>query len=536
MIFRKLYLTIIIRVVLIIIIPVFIAIPDAFAENPIKGPVSKIQTPVNKDTSGYDVTFYHLNISLTDTSTYVKGNAIMVAFSLKPSLNQVVLALSNYIEIDSVYFNNHKTTFVHHNDSLTVFSILPPKEGEKFSINVYYQGISAGSGFFSGISSRADYKWKVPVTWTLSEPFGAKDWFPCKEDLTDKADSADIFITVPKGLMAGSNGILTEVDTLSDSLLTYKWETRYPIAFYLISATVADFQDYSFRIKLPGENDSLLIQNFIYNRPGALEAMKEDIDNTGKMLLAFSRLFGTYPFYKEKYGHCLAPMGGGMEHQTMTTLASFDFDLVSHELSHQWFGDWVTCATWQDIWVNEGFASYSEYLAREFIKSKESAQQWLAQTHGTAKRARTGSLYVPADQLNDYRIFDYSLTYQKGASVLHMLRYLINDDEKFFAVYRTYLNKFRDSVATADDFRKVAEEVTGLDLKPFFNQWFYGEGYPVFSVYWKSSHDSLYIDSYQSGTSSVTSLFQIPFELKIKFSDGDSALIKHPQNTLPGVV
>lgn len=112
-----------------------------------------------------------------------------------------------------------------------------------------------------------------------------------------------------------------------------------------------------------------------------------------------------------------------------------------------------------------------------------------------------------------------------------MLRYIIDNDQEFFTIYRNYLNKFRDSVATADDFRAVAEEVTGLDLKPFFNQWFYGEGYPVFSVYWKTSHDSLYVDSYETGTSTKTPLFKIPFELKIMFSNGDSALIKHDQNS-----
>ena len=143
------------------------------------------------------------------------------------------------------------------------------------------------------------------------------------------------------------------------------------------------------------------------------------------MVEEFSDLIGLYPFNREKYGHMQANLGGGMEHQTMSTMGGFSQDLTSHELAHQWFGDKVTCATWSDIWLNEGWASYLEYLYRQTI-SQSTADSWMTSTHNSARGAATGSVYVPAGA-SVSRIFSSSLTYKKGAAVLHMLRYVMGD-------------------------------------------------------------------------------------------------------------
>eukprot|EP01030_Chromulinospumella_sphaerica_P015185 gene15185-14982_t len=142
----------------------------------------------------------------------------------------------------------------------------------------------------------------------------------------------------------------------------YEWKHRYPIDYYLVSASVARYVDYSFKMHLEGSADSMLIQNYVYDNPLTLPFFKNVIDSTGILVNYFSSIYGRYPFWKEKYGHCMAPLSGGMEHQTMTTLGYFQGWLVVHELGHQWFGDNVTCGTWRDIVMNEGFASYSEYL------------------------------------------------------------------------------------------------------------------------------------------------------------------------------
>ena len=148
--------------------------------------------------------------------------------------------------------------------------------------------------------------------------------------------------------------------------LRYEWKSNYPIAYYLISFAVSEYQEYNIYAHPAGMGgDSLLIQNFIYDAPGCLDYYKAGIDETVGMVELFSDLYSLYPFHQEKYGHCLTAIGGGMEHQTMSTMGNFNFGLVAHELGHMWFGDNVTCATWSDIWINEGFATYTDYLARE---------------------------------------------------------------------------------------------------------------------------------------------------------------------------
>ncbi|NJO90434.1 MAG: M1 family metallopeptidase [Chloroflexia bacterium] len=233
--------------------------------------------------------------------------------------------------------------------------------------------------------------------------------------------------------------MLTDTVNINEKQVQYRWKSKYPIAYYLISFTVADYKDYSYYIKIPGRTDSLLFQNYVYNRPGYLEIYKPEIDKTADFLILFSKLFGLYPFYEEKYGHCVAPIGGGMEHQTMTTLYNYSYTLVSHELAHQWFGDHTTCSTWQDIWINEGFASYCEYIAYENLGTKSEAESWMQNAQTRALREAEGSVFVPFTSANDeYRLFSSNLSYKKGAVILHMLRNEINDDSVFSVEYANF--------------------------------------------------------------------------------------------------
>lgn len=206
----------------------------------------------------------------------------------------------------------------------------------------------------------------------------------------------------------------------------------------------------------------------------------------------------------------MAPLGGGMEHQTMSTMGSFGMDLIAHELAHQWFGDMVTCATWNDIWLNEGWASYCEYLHRQYVVSQNSANDWMSSTHNSARSATTGSVYVPASGItNVNRIFSSSLTYKKGAAVLHMLRKEIGDDSLFFPAVREYLQAKRHAVATTDEFRQILEQRTGVPLQNFFQDWVYGEGHPTYNIQWNWRDSVLWIQMSQSVTApSATPVFR----------------------------
>jgi hypothetical protein len=260
---------------------------------------------------------------------------------------------------------------------------------------------------------------------------------------------------------------------------------------------------------------------------------KEQIDETGAMINLFSLLLGDYPFAAEKYGHAMAPLGGGMEHQTMTTIHNFNFSLVAHELAHQWFGDYITCGNWQDIWINEGFASYMEYVAAEYLRDQEAADDWMDNALSIALGEPEGSVYVPAEEVEDNnRLFSFSLSYKKGAILLHVIRFILDNDELFFDVLSTYLSTYQNGLATGADFQTILEEVSGIDFSCFFEQWYYGEGYPVFQLFWEQDGDSLVFRSEQTGTApSVTPLFQVPFELEIILSSGQRQYVRHEQQS-----
>lgn len=487
--------------------------------------------------SAYDVKHYLLSLEVSNTDTYIEGTAELIVEASR-DLDTLVLELQDGLDVTQVLYSDvlgdptypaeNELDYVHHDHALYIILDRTRNQGELLRVMISYGG-DAGQdrGFFAGITQRRDNNYGKDVTYTLSEPHNARDWFPAKQVLEDKIDSMTFRLICDKELLAGSNGLLVSTeDAGSEHILT--WKSNYPIAYYLIAFAVADYVDYSYYAPLSGEHDSLLVQNFIYDHEGILEDWKYQIDETGDMISLFSQLLVDYPFAEEKYGHMMAPMGGGMEHQTMSTMQNFSFGLVAHELAHQWFGDYITCGNWQDIWINEGFASYMEYVAAQYLRDQQTADDWMEDAMAIALSELEGSVYVPEEDVEDvYRLFSYSLSYKKGAILLHMIRFILDDDELFFNVMKVYLDRYQNGLATGADFQAVLEEVSEMDFSCFFEQWYYGEGYPVFQLFWEQEGDSLLLRSEQTGTASqVTSLFQVPFELEIIFSNGQSQRVK----------
>lgn len=493
--------------------------------------VEYLNTPLSGEMGKYDVKGYFLDVAVDNYSTQIQGSGEIYCEVMTNELTQFVGELTNDLTIDSVWVNDSTNSFLHQDNQFIIPISSPPGSGSNLSVKIFYHGMVPSGGFFSGMTSKVDPTWGKSVTYTLSEPFAAKDWFPCKQNLTDKADSVKVSITVPDNLKAGSNGVLRSIDTLSGNKLRFNWESHYPIDYYLISITVADFLDYSIYAHPEDLTDSLLIQNYIYNDSTYFSLNKTAIDETVDIMELYSHLFGLYPFITEKYGHCVAPMGGGMEHQTMTTLAGFSFTLTSHEMAHQWFGDHVTCATWQDIWINEGFASYIEYIARQNLRTQEDADAWMEDAHIRALREPDGSVYVPFEDIGDvYRIFNGNLSYKKGASIIQMIRFELNNDSLFFEVLRDFQILYADSVATGLDFKQVLEDVSGKDFTTFFDQWYFGRGFPVYQITWGGSSDSVWIHSIQSSSSTTTPFFKMPLEFRVVMSARDT-LIRVMQET-----
>jgi aminopeptidase N len=481
----------------------------------------------------YDVTFYFLDITCSNTSIDVGGEVTIHGTVLAEPFETFAFELLADLSLENVNFNGqNQQNWVRDGDN-----VLLPVElmtaGQTFVATISYGGTPPTGGFFSGITNAHNGQWDKDVTWTLSEPFDAKDWWPCKQVLTDKADSAWIFLTTANTNLAGSNGLLTNITDMGNNMVRYEWKTNYPIDYYLISFAVADYQDYSIYAKPAGmAGDSVLVQNYIYDSPNYLNSYKTSIDAVIPMIELYSDLFLTYPFQDEKYGHCITELGGGMEHQTMTTLGGWSFNLVAHELGHMWFGDNVTCATWSDIWINEGFATYTNYLAQEKLHGWNAGQSFMIGTQNNVMSSPGGSTYIPEEDVTPddvWRIFNGRLSYDKGAAIIHILRHEINNDTVFFDVMHTFQETYTDSTATGEDFVAIAEEVSGLDLEDYINQWYYGEGYPKYDISWYMANNTMNMTVTQN-VSSSTPLFKMTMDYKLDFADGTDTVVRLYQN------
>jgi len=473
----------------------------------------------------YDVKFYFLTIHVENNTVDVEGAARIDAVVTAATLDTFALELHTDLTVDSASVNGETVAVNHTGDDLYLVLANELSHGENVSAIVYYHGTPPASGFFSGMSTSYNSQYDKNVTWSLSEPWLAKEWWPAKQDLQDKADSSWVFIITDENNLAGSNGLLTGVTPMPNNKLMFKWKSKYPIAYYLISVAVAEYEEYNIYAK-PSQmgGDSLLIQNYIYQ--GSLSNYKAGIDNTIEMMELFSDLYILYPFWEEKYGHCLTELPGGMEHQTMTTIGNFGYGLVAHELGHMWFGDNVTCATWSDIWINEGFATYSDYLTTEFLLGYQQSQDWLIGKHIYVMSQPGGSVYIPPDQANTIgRIFNGRLSYNKGACIVHMIRHELQDDDVFFDVLHTFQDQYGDSVATGVDFKEVIEDVSGQDFNDFFEQWYFGEGFPMYSIVWNQSEGNLNMNITQTTSTNTITLFKMLMPYRLNFDDGSDTTI-----------
>ncbi len=489
----------------------------------------------------YDVKYIKFNLSLTNQSIAVKGDVTTVASTVIPSFSAYVFELNNALIVDSVQIDGVTRPVITAGDLRTVDLTSALPVNTTFTVHVFYHGTPVVTGTIfggiGGINNVVSPSWGTKVTFTQSESYHAKEWWPCKQSLHDKIDSTDMWITVPDSMRAGSNGLLQAVTRIDSSHVRYEWKERYPIDHYLISASVAPYIDYSYYMHFTGSDDSMLVQNYVYPNPATLPAFKRVIDSTAMMIDYLSTLYGRYPFWKEKYGHCMAPLSGGMEHQTMTTLGYFEGSVVAHELGHQWFGDNVTCGSWADIFCNEGFASYTEDLYIEHFWSHTLSIDDIVSKQNNVKSADTGSIYLD-DTTSETRIFDTRLSYDKGACMLHMLRFVINNDSIFFQVYKTYQQDFKDRTGTIRDFRDAAKSVlgisaNGMNLDTFFNQWAYQQGFPKYSARWNNSGSDVYIQLVQN-TSLPASvpMFTTPMELRLHSTAGDTVIrVMNDQST-----
>ncbi|WP_051718466.1 M1 family metallopeptidase [Hymenobacter sp. IS2118] len=494
----------------------------------------------------YDVKYYKLDVAMENTSLNVAGSVWMrirvggqpldsLAFELYQAPANSPSGTATLL-IDSVVVNGRRSPgILRQGPDATAKLAQPALANTLADARIYYHG-KAPSGnsaaIGNGLSNRSrvnldTYRgaptFPFNVTWSLSEPFSAHEWFPCKQVLTDKADSSDVWVTTALPNKVASNGVLARTVPLPANRVRYEWKSRHPIAYYLISVAIAPYLEYV-NYANPAGGPRVPIVNYVYDQ-NYLDYWKSSADLTPGFIENFSALVGLYPFANEKYGHAMAPIFGGMEHQTMTTQDGFSFTLTAHELFHQWFGDNVTCASWQDIWLNESFASYGEYLSLQAFSTPANARNWMNSAHDLAFQ-HSGSVYVP-DTTNVDRIFDYFLSYKKGAGVVHMLRYLLDDDTKFFRALRTYQTQFGGSTARTVDMQRIFEAESGRSLDYFFEQWFRGRGYPTFTARWNQGGSNLVLRVTETtSVPAVTPFFETDVDYRLTFTNGTTQTVR----------
>ena len=474
----------------------------------------------------YDVKYLKLDLKVDAGSRFMSGTCKTVAIALQP-LDSFITELRNNMIVDSVFINGVKKNFQHSNDFVYISLSPALPAGTTVTALFYYNGTTGSSGVFAGtIASNG-----LTYTATLSESYQAREWFPVKQILRDKIDSADIWVTTSNINKVGSNGILVAAVDSPGNKKQYQWKSRYPMNYYMPSISVANYMEYSNYAKPAAiAPDSILVLNYIANDETFFNSVKANLDKTPAFIEKFSELYGLYPFKNEKYGHSYASIGGGMEHQTMTTTSSFSSTIIAHELGHQWFGDNVTCATWNHIWLNEGFASYSEYLAIEklpLLFPTTTPAAYMLSIHSNVLSVANGSVYVPdASIFDENRIFSSRLTYNKGSAIIHNLRFEMQDDNLFFQTLQNYQQIYKNSTATADDFKLVAETTCSRSFADFFNQWYYGEGYPTFNItYIKQGSDSLILIVNETVSApTVTPFFKGLYEFTVNSGQGDTTV------------
>ncbi|MFQ6610541.1 MAG: M1 family aminopeptidase, partial [Fidelibacterota bacterium] len=391
------------------------------------------------------------------------------------------------------------------NNLLSVTVPTPLNTGDLGHIVISYHGSPEATGFGSfGFDSYSGQ----PMIWTLSEPYGARDWWPCKDTPTDKADSVDISITVSDYLTVASNGNLDEVVS-NGGRTTYHWKERYPIVTYLVSLAIYPYTHFSGIFNYNG--GSMPLEYYVF--PNHYNVVQENYAMTPDMIGAFSERFGLYPFINEKYGHAEFVWGGGMEHQTLTSMGGWSQYLISHELAHQWWGDMVTCANFHHIWLNEGFATYSQAM---WYEMRDDSIQSLHDDMDTKKYFGGGTIYV-TDTTSVGSIFNSNLVYKKGAWVMHMLRHIVGDDS-FFEGLQAYGDLYRFESTVTDDFKNVMEDVSGIELDAFFDRWIYGEYYPIYesTPQYYGSTNGTYFLQVTIDQNQTSPLFTMPIDLQIE--------------------
>lgn len=492
---------------------------SSIAEAEMKSAAQTMNIEVNPNTANYDITYHKLEFTVNPNTKFISGK-ITTTYTALANMNTITFDFANTLTASLVKKGTTNLTFTENSNNELIIT-LPSTQtaGTSATIEITYSGIPPNNGFGSFEQTTHN---GVPIIWTLSEPFGARDWWPCKQDLNDKIDSIDVYITAPSQYVSVSNGIETTAPVISGGSKTTHFHHGYPIPAYLIAIAVTNYSVYT-QTGGTAPNDYPII-NYIY--PENLANVTPQLQETPAILELYENLFEVYPFHTEKYGHAQFGWGGGMEHTTVSFMVNFDRQLIAHEMAHQWFGDKITCGSWKDIWLNEGFATY---VATLVIENFDGIEAFVAEKQDMINNITSnpsGNLYLTDAQATSVdRIFSSRLSYDKGAMVLEMLRFKLGD-AAFFQGIKNYLAdaNLAYKYAVTGDLKAHLETVYGGSLTEFFDDWVYNQGYPTYSITaenYGAGQARFVVNQTQSNPS--VSFFEMPVPVRVFGAAGQQA-------------
>jgi aminopeptidase N len=506
----------------------------------------RMDVAINPDTYNYDVTYHKIEVTV-DPAIYAISGKVTTTYTALENMNTVIFDLAritddadpnffNQIEVSAVRKNNVDLSFTRNDEELIITLDATQNAGASATVEILYAGSPAGSGFGSFITDEHD---GTPVMWTLSEPFGARDWWPCKQDLNDKVDDGiDFYITAPTIYTSVANGVQQSKVDNGNGTSTTHFHHGYAIPAYLVAFAVTNYQINTIQAGLgTAESPFFPIVNYMYPETAANNNTSTAI--TPAIMNFYEATFTQYPFRNEKYGHCQFGWGGGMEHTTVSFMTAggsgaYSRGLIAHELGHQWFGDKVTCGSWKDIWLNEGFATYMASMVIEEFDGDDAFITNKGNMIESITTSPNGAVYLTDDEaLNVSRIFSTRLTYNKGAMVLNMLRFKLGD-EAFLQGLRAYLNDpdLAYAYAHTDDLQSHLEAASGMDLTEFFADWVYGQGYPIYTIAVQNMPaGQVRITVNQTQSNASVSFFEMPVPVRLTGSGGQQQDFILPNTT-----